>query len=248
MIAASTNKPTVSPVGLESLQGKRVLLARPTPEQASFLCQCYENDEFMDLYRLSQSRQQTEEQIRERLTKEQKFLPQQLKRIEWVIHYLEGEGENVVKCPIGLTSLAAYQQRHRRAEFSLGIVRSEDRVGGVTLESYLLSLDFAFNVIKLHKVFNYIYEYNANAQKNALEAGFTQDGFLRDHIKTPNGFIGLYMNSLLAEEFHTNKRLSRLSQRMLKRDITVKPASPQMFSPEELVQATKILRQNHPSF
>ena len=238
-------RPTVSPVGLEPLQGKRIFLARPTPDQAFFLRQCYENDEFMNLYRRSQNRRQTEEQIRENLEKEQKFLPQQLKRIEWIIHHLENdEAGNVIKRPIGLTALGAYQQRHGRAEFSLGIVRPEDRGGGITLEAHLLVLDFAFNILKLNKVFIYIYGYNKHAQKNAISSGFTQDGLLREHLWTKDGFIDLYMNSLLEKEFRDNQRLSRLSQRILKRDITSKPPSPQMFSKEELAEATESLRQN----
>ncbi len=53
------------------------------------------------------------------------------------------------------------------------------------------------------------------------------------------------MNSLLANEFRANQRLSRFSQRMLKRDITIQPPTPQMFSPDELAQATETLHQNH---
>jgi len=222
---------SAAPIGLQTLQGRRVILERSAPKHAPFLQQCYQNDEFMDLYRLAQDRRQTEEQIKERLAKEQNLLPQQLKRVEWVIHRREKE-------PIGLAALVDYQHAHRRAEFLFGIVNPEYRATGISLEASLLILDFAFNQVQLHKLVAYIYGYNHYAQENVIRFGFTQEGRLREHVYFPKqGFLDLYLNALIESDFRANRRLSRFSKRLLGWDMTSKPAHPQRLPKERLAEA-----------
>lgn len=232
---------SAAPIGLQALQGRRVVLERSAPEHAPFLRQCYQNDEFMDLYRLAQDRRQTEEQLKERLTKEQNLLPQQLKRVEWVIHHLSDSGE---KEPIGLGALVDYQRAHQRAEFLFGIVNPEYRATGVSLEASLLILDFAFNQVQLHKLVAYIYGYNHYAQENVIRFGFTQEGLLREHVYFPKqGFLDLYLNALIESDFRANQRLSRFSKRLLGWDITSKPVQPQKLTKERLAEAKEAFRQ-----
>ncbi len=130
---------SVAHIGLEALQGRRVILERSAPQHAPFLQQCYQDKDFMDLYRLAQKRSETEQQIRERLTQEQALLPQQIKRIEWIMHRLTDSGE---KQPFGLAALVDYKSTHRRAELLMGILFPEYRGSGVPLEAILLIMDF----------------------------------------------------------------------------------------------------------
>ncbi len=218
-----------TPIGLQSLQGHRVILERIAPKHTSFLMQCYSNNEFMDLYRLAQQRNQTEKQIKKRLAMEQAILPQQMKQIEWVIFR---KVNNCEKQPIGLASLADYKKEYQRAEFLMGILLPEYRGSRMSLEASLLIMDFAFNQVKLNKVIAYIYEYNKYAQQNLLNFGFIQEGVLRQHIYSKKGFIDLYINGLLVNDFRKNQRLSRFSQRLLGIDVTNKPNSQQKLSDE----------------
>ena len=232
---------SAAPIGLQALQGRRIVLERSAPEHAPFLQQCYQNDEFMDLYRLAQDRRQTEAQIKERLTKEQNLLPQQLKRVEWVIHHLS---DSNTKEPIGLGALVDYQRAHRRAEFLFGIVNPKYRATGVSLEASLLILDFAFNQAQLHKLIAYIYGYNHYAQENVIRFGFTQEGKLREHVYFPKqGFLDLYLNALIESDFRANRRLSSFSKRLLGWDITSKPSQPQKLPKEQLAEAKEAFRQ-----
>ncbi len=231
---------SVAPIGLKSLQGRRVILERSTPEHAPFLLQCYQNDEFMDLYSLAQNRGQTEEQIRERLAKDQEILPQHLKRIEWIIHHWHDNGE---KQPFGIASLADYRPTHRRAELLIGISSSKYRASGISLEAGLLVLDFAFNQVYLNKLVSYVYGYNDYAQTNTLSFGFAQEGFLHKHIFFPDrGFLDVFLNGLVEEDFRTNQRLKAFSQRLLGWDITRKPVPPKILSAEQIEQAKEPLR------
>jgi len=216
MIQVANNSLKCTPLGLQMLEGQHVSLVRSAPEYLEFIYACYQNDAFMNLYRLAQSRTVSKEDIQKRLEAEQYKLPQELNRIEWVI--LKHDQDQLV--PIGLAALADHQVTHRRAEFLLGIPDTQDRVGNLSLEASLLIFDFAFNKAGLHKVTSFVYGYNAYAQKNTLHLGFKQEGFLAQHIYSEKGFIDLYQNGLLHADFLGNKSLSQLSNRLLKRDIT----------------------------
>ncbi|MDM8566084.1 GNAT family protein [Candidatus Halobeggiatoa sp. HSG11] len=219
---------SATPIGFQPLQGRRVVLERLAPKHAAFLVQCYKDNEFMDLYRLAQQRNQTEEQIKKRLAKEQAVLPQQMKKIEWVILLNNGE-------PVGLASLADYKRGHQRAEFLMGILTPKYRNTRMSLEASLLIMDFAFNQIQLNKVIAYTYGYNQYAQQNLVSFGFVQEGFLRQHINSRQGFLDLYINGLLVNDLRENQRLSRFSQKLLGRDITNKPIPPQPLSDEYIM-------------
>lgn len=204
------------PIGQNILQSPRVSLLRSAPEHVDFILSCYRNTDFMALYRLAQDREISRTDLRQKLQEEQGDFAQNQLRIEWVI-FKRKHNKNV---PIGLASLADYQAQHRRAELLLGVVNEQDRVGFVGLESTLLVLDFAFNQAKLNKVVSFVYGYNAISQKNTLHLGFQQEGLLREHLYTVQGYIDMHQNALLQREFRQNRRLSKLSKRLLQRDIT----------------------------
>ena len=67
-------------------------------------------------------------------------------------------------------------------------------------------------------------EQNLASQKNTLQGGFIQESYLRGHIydSASAKFINVYGNGMTVNDFRHNKRLSRLSQRLLGRDVTCK--------------------------
>lgn len=211
-------------------QGRRIRLVRRSPEYAEFILNCIQNETFMTLYRLSENRQQTVEQLRKRLSEEETALPQQLRRIEWVIVRHDTDPPR----PIGLAAIADYQASYQRGEFLIGIADSNEQKMGIGLEASLLVLDYAFNQLKLHKLISFVYGYNHASQANTLALGFTQEGFLREHLyESALGYISLYQNGLLVSEFRSNHRLSRLSRRLLTVDITCPPLRAEPLSQTE---------------
>ena len=228
--------------GTEPLHGRRVKLLPVAPEHAPFLHQCYQDNEFMDLYRLAQSRKETVEQITARLREEQKQMPNQKRRFEWVIFRCNAEDE--VGEFIGLASVADFQYSFRRGEFLIGILNSQARKMGIGLEASLLVLEFAFNELKLHKFVSFVYRHNQSSQHNTLQLGFRKEGLLRDHLSYQHtGFIDLYQNALLENEFRTNKRLARLSKRLLGWDVTQKKQEPNPLSKKQLLNVESALKQ-----
>jgi len=55
-----------------------------------------------------------------------------------------------------------------------------------------------------------------------LALGFVQESYLREQIMEPNGekFLNLYGNGMTLNDFRNNKRIPKLSLRLLGRDIT----------------------------
>ena len=125
----------------------------------------------------------------------------------------------------GFASLSAIDAAQSQAEFMLGIVEQEQIKTGIALEASLLVLDYAFNHEGLHKLCSFVYGNNPLAQKNTLALGFKNDGVLEKHLQlqTSLDFLDVYQNSLLQEQFRNNRRLSRLSSRLLGVDVTRKP-------------------------
>ncbi len=223
-------------LGFQAIRGQRVSLLRRAPEHAAFLRLCWDDQAFMDLYRLAQNRRESIEQIAERLAQEYKRLPKDLRKFEWVIerHATQGQAARL----IGLAAVADYQPEHRRAEFLIGILQPQEQKAGIGLEASLLVLDFAFNILQLNKLISFVYGYNQSSQNNTLHLGFTQEAFLREHVHyAPHGYVDMYQNGLLARDFRRNDRLSRWSQRLLQRDISLAPPAPKQLSDAYVQQA-----------
>jgi len=238
------NKPTltISPIGVQPLRGRRIVLQRSNSEHAEFMHRCYQDAEFMNQYRLAQIRTESIEEIRERLAKEHEMQPQQRRCIEWVILDVGG-GEALT--PIGLASLADYIASYNRAELLVGILDKSKLKTGSALEATLLIMDFAFNTINLHKLTSLVYGFNDAAQQNTLQLGFSQEGYLLDHIHYPKlGFVDMYQNGLLENKFRANKRLSSLSKRLLHRDITHPPEQVTHFDAAQLKDAKKAFEES----
>lgn len=212
-------KLSVAPEVWMPLHGKRLVLELVSPEHADFLSLCYTNDAFMNVYRLSQTRDVRSQFLREGLAKQKHQLLIQERGIEWVIRRRLIDGTDAF---LGLAALADYNEQHNRAEFLIGFLHPEMARAGLGLEASLLVLEFAFQSARLHKLISYVYAFNQSAQGNILHLGFSQEAFFREHYFNPHKkeFIDIYQNGMLARDFFSSLSLKRWSKRLLDRDIT----------------------------
>jgi len=170
----------------------------------------------MTLYNQYIPRHQPADELAEKLRQTQALHPCQTKSADWVI-FRKNTGQ-----PAGIANLVDINLSHRRAEFLIGLPDSEDRTRGIALEATLLVLDYVFNRVKLNKLIAHVYAHNAFSQKNALALGFTQECYLREHLVDPHGnLLDVYGNGMTMRDFHSSPRISKLSLRILGRDITV---------------------------
>jgi diamine N-acetyltransferase len=206
------------PLWKTSLQGNNILLNQRELSDVDNLLQWLSVKEFMGLFQPLAAATPEREGL-ESLIRNQKMSVVKSRAIHWVIRQRKGE----VFYPVGLASLVDIRFQSRKAEFILGIPNKCLHGSSVGLESTLLILDFVFNHIGLIKLTSVVVAHNDLAQKSTLSVGFTQEGFLKKHLR--NSRTGqcydAYLNGIIVDDFRQNRRLSRVSKRLLGRDITV---------------------------
>ncbi len=220
-VQARQNFSEVDPAWLAPLDGKQFYLRRYKADDAAYLHQCYLNASFMDLYNRYIPRHLHVDELAVSLAQAHTKHPCQLKTVDWIIV------RKTTHEPVGIASLVDIQYQHRRAEFQIGLPDPADHTRGIGLEATLLVLDYAFNRVGLNKLVTIIYSYNVSSQKNTLALGFEQESYLREQLidKESGKPIDLFGNGMTLRDFRQNIRLSRLSTRLLGRDIVYTAAN-----------------------
>lgn len=102
--------------------------------------------------------------------------------------------------PIGLVSLWDRTIPHQAAELSIWIGEGH-RNGGNGTEALRLTLRYAFDDVKLHKVYLRVLEYNTRAIRTYEKCGFRVEGVLRDEMRVNGTWHALIYMGVLAGEF-----------------------------------------------
>ncbi len=212
---AQCNHAEVDTTWIEPIDGKHLYLRRYQPEDAAYLHQCYQNDAFMMQYNQYTPRHQHLDALADQLQLNRTLHPCQSKAVDWIILKKQPHER------VGIANLVEIQFSHRRAEFLVGLPNPQNHTHGIGLEATLLVFDFAFNRIALNKLTAHIYESNAFSRQNALAIGFVHESNLREHILDPDTgyFANVHSYGMTLHDFHSNLRISKLSQRILGRKI-----------------------------
>lgn len=201
----------------EPVIGRRLVLRPYSEGDAAFIHRCFRDAAFMARYHRFISVNESPAKLAAALRQSAQTLPWRSSTVDWVI-----TRQDETQRRIGLANLVDLDLHHRRAELLIGIPSEQERHAGAGLEATLLAMDFAFNRARLNKLTSLVYEGNGQAQKNALELGFMQEGYRPEHLRDSDGagYIGVFENGMTTRDFRANQRLARLSQRLLGRDIT----------------------------
>ncbi len=214
-------------------QSRFVSLRRSLPEDAPFLYEkMYSKPEFTRLFRLN-DHINSEEQLRERLTRNLHIPPTES-------HYLETLIVHKKHGIIGIAALADYNSFHRRAEQLLGIFEEKYRMSTYPVEADLMLADLAFNAYNLHRLYGYAYEYNTKVKNMGV---VLEEGVMKDHVydKVSQKFVDLYIHGITVEQFRKNELIARLSTKLLGRDIT-KPLIQENLEPISSEQKPKFIK------
>jgi RimJ/RimL family protein N-acetyltransferase len=146
-----------------------------------------------------------------RLSKRAKMLQRGAKNIEeqasWISSKLETDELNFIieykGRPVGMIALHDINNIHKSAQMGRLLIGEEDLVGKapVAFEADLLLCDYAFNVIKIHKIYGDVLQENHGMLKTRLYLGYKQDGILRDHYLYDGVFKNTVAVSLLEDEY-----------------------------------------------
>lgn len=195
---------TSHPCWRKPLIGKLFTLVRFQSKHLPFLSSMRKNRSFQHQYNLFKG---ASEQASLRDLQRGMKSPLETQKIEWIV---EKGGE-----PIGMVGLVGINFNNKRAELQIGFPQA--KYYGAAIEVPLLVLNFAFEVMELHKVYSYIYSDNPRAQKNSEHFGFKREGFLVDHVFDPTTkkWLSLSMNSLLRDDYFNDEKLKKFRHRFI---------------------------------
>ena len=84
--------------------------------------------------------------------------------------------------PVGSTFLRDIDMDHMKAEFGFFLGEEDVRGRGIGKDILSLTLDYAFNTMKLHRVYARAFETNKPSVGSFLKNGFKQEGLLKDSV------------------------------------------------------------------
>lgn len=200
----------------DPIVGKNIRLVRATPQKHStFFQTCFSDTEFLALYDPAANTDQAVTIALKRLGLLYKHSFNKSRSIQWVII----KETHVGSIPIGIASIDDYRSDHNRSQIAIGVLDKHYRNGFDSIAAILLIYDFAFNHLNLHKIMGYVYGHNEYAQQVFTKTGLVREAVFREQILTKQGYIDLFASAMLQSEFRVNSQLSRLSKRLLGRDI-----------------------------
>lgn len=102
--------------------------------------------------------------------------------------------------PVGSTFIKNIDYKNKKAEFGIFIGEHEYLGKGIGKIATKLTIDYAFEVMKLHKVYLYVFSKNVFAINAYLGAGFVKDGLLRHEILLDT-YYDVWIMSILETEW-----------------------------------------------
>jgi uncharacterized protein (TIGR03032 family) len=210
---------------IHQIQGNAILLRQTTPDDAPIICRAYQDKTFLRLFAAHRKIPKSETELRQNLQKRSQISPETLHYIEWlIIHKRYGA--------IGIAAFNDYSQSHRHAEFLIGLFEEKNCHFGYGIEATLLALELGFNSLQLNKIYSLVYDYNPIVKQILLKGDFKAEGVQQNHHYSDleKRFVSLYRFGLVVENFRQSKILSRLSRKLLNRNITQLKTLPS-FSP-----------------
>lgn len=110
------------------------------------------------------------------------------------LHWLEtmidsGKGYQFIVCqieddkPIGSTYLRDYDKEHNKIEYGMFLGSDDIKGKGIGAEIYKLTLQFAFKVLNVHKVYSRILADNIVSRRSCEKAGLIEEGYMKDEVR-----------------------------------------------------------------
>ncbi|MEW6680507.1 MAG: GNAT family protein [bacterium] len=107
--------------------------------------------------------------------------------------------------PIGYLSLWNIRWKDRNAYLELVIGEKEywNKIYGANV--YLLILEYAFNVLNLHKIYGEVVEYNKRHIRLIENGGAKKEGVLKEHIFKDGKYYDMYIYGFFKRDYEKTK-------------------------------------------
>ncbi len=104
-------------------------------------------------------------------------------------------------CIIGETVINEIDNQTKSANFRIGIFQSSEQGKGIGTWAVEVTRDFAFEILKLHRLSLDVFSFNTRAEKCYLKAGFKREGVLRDAVLNGKEYADDILMSILENEW-----------------------------------------------
>lgn len=94
----------------------------------------------------------------------------------------------------------------RCANFRIGIFHASQRGKGIGTWATKMIRDYAFEVLKLHRLELDVYSFNPRAEKAYTKAGFVKEGVLRDAVMDGDKFADDILMAMLEDDWRRIKQ------------------------------------------
>lgn len=84
--------------------------------------------------------------------------------------------------PFGSVYVRDIDRRHQKGEYGIFIGEDDARGKGVGTQAARLMIAYAFEELKLHKLYLRVFADNAGAIRSYEKAGFVQEGYLKEEV------------------------------------------------------------------
>lgn len=158
------------------INGKQISLKRLTEEFATDTYACWMNDKAINQYLESRFCYQTIETLKE-------FIQSVSNDRNYAFAIIDNESGK----HIGNIKIGSIDKRYSRADLGFLIGDKAFWGKGVASEAIGLCVTFAFEILKLHKIYGGVYSQNIGSIKAFLKNGFSQEGIFHDHCILNNG-------------------------------------------------------------
>ena len=95
--------------------------------------------------------------------------------------------------PLGSAYIRDIDREHNKGEYGLFIGESMSRGKGIGAEVTRLMLQFAFEELKLHKIYSRVLDDNIISLKSAFRGGLEEEGFCADDVYINGKYQGVYL-------------------------------------------------------
>ncbi len=114
--------------------------------------------------------------------------------------------ENKNSTPIGAINLMNIDKKNLHCDWGYYIGEISFRMGGYAIEAEYMILKYAFEILRMNKVYCQTFSYNNKVISIHTKFGFKTDGVLRQHYKENNSYADIVIMSILKEEFYTTSK------------------------------------------
>lgn len=105
--------------------------------------------------------------------------------------------ESATDEPLGSVYIRDIDREHRKGEYGIFIGEDAARGRGVGTAAAMLMIRYAFEELKLHRLFLRVYADNLRAVRSYEKAGFVREAYLKDDVYVNGAFRDIILMAVL---------------------------------------------------